>query len=175
MKYGSTRSSHYTRRRVIAGVLALALIAGGAWLWYASAQEAKDAAGQTAQSIEAEKESTEEFEKKLQEQKSNDSTGRTTSEASNLTVANVILGAATETEMRGYISNVLEEGGICTASYTKGSTVITGTSKGFVDVNKTTCPPISVTGLSRGDWTATLSYKSATASGKSEAVNLSVK
>lgn len=176
MKYGSSRhASRITPRHIIAGIVVLALIAGGLWLWQSNDQKAKNAAGQTAPSIQAEKENTEKFEKALQEQKKSggESVGGSSSN-SNLAVANVILAAATTSETRGYVSNVLEDGGTCTATYTKGSTKVTGTSTGFVDVNKTTCAPIPISGLSRGDWVVVLSYKSATASGASQAITLNV-
>jgi hypothetical protein len=77
----------------------------------------------------------------------------------------------------GYLTGILEDNGTCTLTLTKGSLRATGTSTGFIDVNKTTCPQISIerSQLSQsGQWTAVLSYKSTKASGASapQAVNI---
>ena len=72
-------------------------------------------------------------------------------------------------ESGGFVSNALEEGGTCTLTLTKGSAKVTGTSQGFIDVNKTACPTISINRnqLNSGEWTVVLSYSSSSASGSS--------
>lgn len=115
----------------------------------------------------AEVKETEEFKKNLG---SNDS-GKSGS-ASNT----VVITSLSKSEARGYVTGVFEDGGTCTLTLVKGSAQITSTSVAVSDVNKTTCPAISIdqSQLKNGVWTATLSYKSATTSGSSAPQELSV-
>jgi hypothetical protein len=98
------------------------------------------------------------------------------SQNSGLVNANVIITSLTTSGVRGYVSNVFEDGGTCTLTLTKGTDKITATSTGVADVNKTTCAPISIdqSQLKSGDWTAVLSYTSAKASGSSAPQKLTV-
>lgn len=113
----------------------------------------------------AEKKETEEHKKNLEKQVgSNDSTTKSEVPEGK---ANVVVTYVSSTESRGYVSNVFEDGGTCTITYTKGSQKVTGSSEGIMDVNKTTCPTITVPVLSSGDWTAVLSYSSPKISGSS--------
>ena len=78
----------------------------------------------------------------------------------------VVITSATSTDVRGYTSGVFEDGGICTATATKGSQTITKTSTGFKNVSYTSCSPIYWgSTLGNGNWTINLSYKSAAAQG----------
>jgi cytoskeletal protein RodZ len=73
-------------------------------------------------------------------------------------------------EVRVMVSGVYEEGGICKVTFTQGSQSLSKQSKGFKDATTTTCPPITVPRSefpSAGDWNATVTYSSATASGAS--------
>ncbi len=74
----------------------------------------------------------------------------------------------------GYISGITEEGGTCTATYSQGTKVITKTSAGFFDVNKTTCSSLEVASseLSPGEWKVILRYDSAKSQGVSSEVTL---
>lgn len=163
------------RLAILIVILALCAAAGAA-VYYKHTQDNKKAsAGGTGASIQAEKKTTEEFDKNLQKTK-NDSksdAGKTAVDP-NLKVANVILVDSSSTQTRGYISNVLEDNGTCAVTLTQGDTKVTETSLGFIDVSKTACAPISYSKLSSGEWTATLSYSSATASGTSEPKRISV-
>lgn len=174
VNYGLAKRRHSSPKRKVLITLAVLVLAGvGVWLWQNDQDDKRSAAGENSASIEAEKKATKDFDNRLQEQKKNDS-GNSPGDSSGLKVANVIMVSATASEARGYISNVLEEGGTCTATYVKGDSKVIGTSIGFIDVNKTTCAPVSVSGLSPGEWTAVLSYKSSTASGSSGAQTVSV-
>lgn len=80
-------------------------------------------------------------------------------------------------EAGGYISNLVEAGGTCILTLTKGDQTVTSTSTGIIDVNKTTCPQISIPSSklnNSGQWAAVLSYNSSKASGssKTQQVNL---
>lgn len=72
-------------------------------------------------------------------------------------------------EVRSYVSGVIEDGGTCTATATKsGASAVTGSSTGFFDAAYTGCLPISLA-LSGGGWSVVVSYSSSTAEGKSQA------
>lgn len=81
-------------------------------------------------------------------------------------------------DVRGFVSGVFEEGGTCTARFTKpGSAAVTKTTTGFEDYNKTTCSPFTFPAThlpAKGDWSVTLSYASAIAEGTSDAVTFKV-
>jgi hypothetical protein len=83
--------------------------------------------------------------------------------------ATVVITEATNTEVRGYISGVLEDNGTCTATATKqGRQTATATSTGFMNVSYTQCAPISWgTTLASGQWTITVSYKSSSTAASS--------
>lgn len=79
-------------------------------------------------------------------------------------------------EGAGFV-NVFEEGGTCTLTLTKGSSKVTAVSQGFTDVNKTTCPPVTIARSQipqAGEWTVILSYKSETKNGSSAEQKVSV-
>jgi hypothetical protein len=123
----------------------------------------------TKEEIKETEQHKQELEKKL-------GTGNTPPPPSTSKQANVIVTYASVSETRGYVGNVFEDGGTCTATFTKGSVKVSGTSSGITDVNKTTCPAIAIdpSKLSSGDWTVVLSYSSSTASGTSESKTVSV-
>jgi uncharacterized protein YxeA len=67
--------------------------------------------------------------------------------------------------VRGYVTGVFEEGGTCTATATMGSQTVTKSSVGFQNVSYTQCAPIDWDSpLGHGTWAITLSYKSAATS-----------
>jgi hypothetical protein len=78
----------------------------------------------------------------------------------------IVITDATSNGVRAYVSGVFEEGGVCTATATQGSQIITQTSTGFQNVSYTQCAPINWgSPLANGTWSITLSYRSATAEG----------
>lgn len=81
-------------------------------------------------------------------------------------------------EIRGFVSNIYEDGGVCTATLTSGTNTVTQTSAAFKDATTTLCGTIDIPRnkfVTGGDWQATLSYSSATVSGKSASHAVSVK
>ncbi len=93
-----------------------------------------------------------------------------------LTVTPVITSVS-DSGLRGFVSGVVEDGGTCTATFTKGSFVFTKTSEGFADASNTVCKFIAVQRsdfATSGTWSATLSYSSETASGTSQATTFEV-
>jgi hypothetical protein len=78
------------------------------------------------------------------------------------TSATVVITEKTNTEVRGYVSGVLEDNGTCTATAIKsGQQTVTAASIGFMNVSYTQCAPISWS-LAGTGWTINLAYKSAT-------------
>jgi hypothetical protein len=71
--------------------------------------------------------------------------------------------------VNAYVSGVFEDGGTCTATFTQGSTVETGTSTGFKNVSYTQCAPITYNLPNDGTWSVVVSYSSAAAEGTSKA------
>jgi|ERR1700741_1544107 len=81
-----------------------------------------------------------------------------------------IISYADKSTINAYVTGIFEEGGVCTATLTKGTRVITKTSTGFQNASYTQCAPIDLSGgsVDSGDWSIVVSYSSKTASGKSE-------
>lgn len=75
-------------------------------------------------------------------------------------------------EIRGYITNIYEDGGQCTATLTQGTHSVSQASTGFKDATTTQCGAINIPRskfLSGGTWNLTLTYNSTTAKGSSAA------
>lgn len=69
----------------------------------------------------------------------------------------------------GYVSGVIEEGGVCTLTLTQNGATVTVEGPAMPDATTTVCGGLSVPGsqLSGGTWQATLSYVSAGYAGTS--------
>jgi cytoskeletal protein RodZ len=70
----------------------------------------------------------------------------------------------------GFISTMIEEGGTCTLSLTKGSEAVRTTNTALADAQSTVCGlmQISTSQLGSGEWTATISYSSDNYEGTSD-------
>jgi hypothetical protein len=69
----------------------------------------------------------------------------------------------------GYVSGVIEDGGVCTLTLTQGSARVTVEGPAMPDASTTVCGGLVVPGdqLTAGTWQATLTYASATHTGTS--------
>lgn len=78
--------------------------------------------------------------------------------------------------IKAYVNGIFEEGGTCTATFTKDGTTLTKSSAGFQNVSYTQCAPISIGDgfLSPGTWSMTLNYSSATAEGTTASQQIEV-
>lgn len=76
----------------------------------------------------------------------------------------------------GYVSGVIEDGGVCTLTLTLGSASVTVQGPAMPDASTTVCGGLTVPGdrLSAGTWQATLSYASPTRSGTSAPASVEV-
>jgi hypothetical protein len=79
-------------------------------------------------------------------------------------------------EAGGIVMDVVESGGTCTLTLTKGSTTVDESAEAVDNVTSTSCPAMTVAGdrLSSGTWLATLSYESGTSQGTGDAVEIQV-
>jgi hypothetical protein len=88
------------------------------------------------------------------------------------TVKPIIVSASNGT-LKGFVPEILENDGTCTALFTKDGQTKERTSTGFADVNKTTCRSITYSTSEIGTgWSVTLRYQSIAAEGVSDAFTL---
>jgi len=78
--------------------------------------------------------------------------------------------------VNGYVDGIVEDGGTCTVTLKNGSSVVTRSRQGVSNATNTTCgqTAIPLASLRAGTWQATLSYSSATSTGKSPAADIMV-
>jgi hypothetical protein len=82
-----------------------------------------------------------------------------------------------QVEVRSYVSGIIESGGTCTATFTKGSQTVTKTAAGVADATTTRCSIIDVSRsefASAGSWSIAVTYDSAAAHGSSPAKTFEV-
>lgn len=121
-----------------------------------------------------EKAETEEHKDSLAEKEGNPTPPTPTTPSGKLAVVPFITFAGQEggdVSVSGYITEVFEENGTCTATFTKGTLSHSQQSKGFRDFKHTSCAPITAPRSNfaeGGTWTVTLSYSSPTAVGSSQ-------
>ncbi len=81
-------------------------------------------------------------------------------------------------EVRAYISNQYEDGGTCTATFTKDGQTVRQTSNAFKDASTTQCGALDIA-RSRfptvGDWQLIVEYSSPTSSGQTTTQTVTVK
>lgn len=77
---------------------------------------------------------------------------------------------ASRNTVRGYVTGIFEEGGTCTANFTKDGQTLTKTSEGFQNASYTQCAPIDFASdfLSSGKWAVKLTYSSSVSAGESD-------
>lgn len=76
----------------------------------------------------------------------------------------------------GYVDGVVEEGGMCTATLTKGTTSMQQTRSASADASSTACGEVTFKAgaVGSGTWAATLAYSSSTSRGESAPVEVVV-
>jgi hypothetical protein len=82
----------------------------------------------------------------------------------------------TSVEVAGFVGGVIEDGGTCRVTLTRGGESLTAEAVGVADHSTTICPGVELgdPDMTTGLWRAVLSYESATATGKSEPVEVLV-
>lgn len=83
---------------------------------------------------------------------------------------------AADVEVDGFVAGVVEQGGTCTLTLTSGSATVTQQHPAQADASTTQCGTVTVPGarLTAGQWRAVLGYSSATSSGASTPVSVTV-
>lgn len=81
-----------------------------------------------------------------------------------------------DTESIGaYVPGIFEDGGVCTATLSKGASTISRSSAGFANASYTQCEPINITGIHiDNSWSVVVRYESTSAQGASEQVSISL-
>lgn len=84
-----------------------------------------------------------------------------------------------DVEVGGYVPNIFEEGGTCTATFTReGSSSISKTVNAVRGANSVDCPQITLPTSQfpiKGTWSVVLSYKSSSVAGSSVARNVEIR
>jgi hypothetical protein len=79
-------------------------------------------------------------------------------------------------QANGFVAGVLEDGGTCTLTLTKGDDEVTATSTAAADATTTSCGLLETpAGLDAGTWDAVLAYSSTDAEGTSAALEVVVR
>lgn len=130
----------------------------------------KNTSGQTVNyepARPAEKKETEANKDKIVEQQ-NAKNNQTTSSTDKKTVKPTITN--TNGSVNAYISGIFEEGGTCTAIFTKENVTLSKTSLGFQNVSYTQCAPMIIGSgfLSPGEWNIIVKYSSDKSEGTSD-------
>jgi hypothetical protein len=81
-----------------------------------------------------------------------------------------------QVEAAGFVAGVVETGGVCALELTRTGEHAEATRDAEADASMTNCGSLAVPAdqLSVGEWSATLSYRSATSSGTSEPMTVTV-
>lgn len=76
----------------------------------------------------------------------------------------------------GYVSGVIQSGGLCTFTFTGNGATVPVTSSGISDRMTTSCGIVQIPRdrLQRGSWTVTLTYELMTVSTMSQPMNLEI-
>lgn len=88
----------------------------------------------------------------------------------------VTITSANSTSVYAQVSGIIEDGGVCTATFTKGQVNIKGKSNSISNVSYTQCAPIKpASSLSPGKWKLVVTYESSTGTASSDPYNIEVK
>lgn len=87
----------------------------------------------------------------------------------------VTITSADKSVVYAQVSGIVEDGGTCMATFTKGSTSLSASSDSIANVSYTQCAPIHPSSpLQAGNWSVVVSYKSTHATGSSAAFAFTV-
>jgi hypothetical protein len=82
-----------------------------------------------------------------------------------------------QVEVRAFVTDVIEGGGTCTATFTKNNRTVTESSEAFIDASTSQCRPIIID-RSRfseaGTWSVVVTYTSSTSKGESAPIEVSL-
>lgn len=81
----------------------------------------------------------------------------------------ITITSASSSSVNAYVTGVFEDNGMCSATFTQGTTAITRTSSGFSNVSYTQCTPITPNLPNNDGWSVVVKYSSDAAEGTSQA------
>jgi hypothetical protein len=183
------RIQHQTNRRkkVALSALILALVVAGAFGVYTYLHRddtKRDSSGtsleRTPQDLKLEEELKNDAAKKEQNTQTDQSTTPTVNQDTNLQQVNVVLtntGQDNNTiSASGFVSNAVEEGGVCKYIFSNGQKTIQKTSTTLVNASSTTCKTIRFdkSELTTGPWKVQIEYISSVSTGKSNILEVDV-
>ena len=177
----STQKKSKNNSLIIVSIVVIILVLAGGLFWYKTRDNVSNNTNNSQPSdgslnlnppTEQEIKETQQFKDELE--KGNNSQQTKPNSTDGINQINPVIVSISDSEVTGYIPGIFEEGGTCTATFTKDSESKEFTSTGFGNVSNTNCEPIAVSGLSKGSWTVTLSYESMTSKGTSEQSTLEV-
>lgn len=172
------KNSNKKTKIVIASLIGVALVAVAGVLAYKHFNKTSNPTypGPTAQEIKDAEDNKKNVEKRKQIEE--DAKNNPLPAGTKVAVSPQIINASqngTEIFISASIGGVFEDGGTCTAAITYGGQTVTRSSEGFADATTTSCTPIRIDRSefsSNGTWSVVLTYSSAKAEGKSQAVQL---
>jgi hypothetical protein len=175
-------TSIFSHKKILVGGLATLVILGaaGGGYWYKNRSTTPEPVAERKPTInyapptEAEKkEAADNKDRIVKETQEANNPAPTTSSGKKAVTPTI---TNTRGSVNAYVSGIFEDGGTCTATFTKDGTTLSKSSAGFENVSYTQCAPIDITGfLSSGHWSVTVSYASATAEGSSASQTFEVK
>lgn len=167
------------RKKTSLGILLAAILAAGllVWLWHSHRNNSGSASGnsspQTSNGInygpptQTEKQDSQDA--KRRDLQSGNSGGASSSGKEQVQIQVL---AATLNSVKANVIGVFENGGTCTATFSKGSESHSFSSSGIANSNYTQCAPISVNGISGSGWSVVVNYSSDKATGQSQAISV---
>jgi len=171
---------HFTRKTLLLALLITVVLAGGGVLAYNRVQDDDQPVKtpETTPSVsQAERDAAERQETEQRKEQTAKNEQQPAPQPGQKKQVSVVITNASAQAVNAYVSGVFEEGGVCTATFTKDGQTVTKTSQGFQNVSTTNCAPVNLTRSdfpSAGTWSLTVRYSSATAEGNSAARNVEV-
>jgi hypothetical protein len=177
------------KKLILITALLLILAGGGAYAWLSRAEDkptasteapkttGKDGSTKLAPATEEEKKETDAYKAELGK---NEDTPATPSSASSSVTPTITYAGQYDSsvEAAAFVSGIYEDGGTCTLTLTKGSTSVTRQTAASKDATVTRCVNFAIPRSeipSNGEWTVSVSYKSATHSGTSATQKITIK
>lgn len=168
------KNSHFNRKALL-GMVVLLILGSGGYFWLAKSNDHSQSSESTpeqtdqetinyTQTTDEEKQQTEDNKQRIVDEQQNQ--GSTNPGTSNLVT--VIVTSADSGSVFARVSGVIEDGGTCTATFTKGSTTLSKSSDSVANVSDTQCGRIATPSLTSGNWQVVVSYKSNAAEGTSD-------
>ncbi|HMH69909.1 MAG TPA: hypothetical protein VK502_00775 [Candidatus Saccharimonadales bacterium] len=152
---------------IIAAIILVCAAAAGAYFYYKNSQPAKEES-----KVNYNPPTNDERNVSVEQDKKNKEREELDKNPPVVSTANVAIVDANQyddaVEVRGYIDNVYEDGGTCTATFKKGDLSVTKSNPAFKDAKTIQCGALDFKRAqfaAAGSWEMTLTYKSPTVEG----------